>query len=183
MDRTLDLTRRNGLPEALYALRADYPRDSWQGHRNFGGLVAFWLDRHLMFRRLSEALRQDAEASVDGNIETRQMQARLSRFGGMLLQQLHGHHQIEDAHYFPKLVGVDARLVRGFEILDRDHHAMDGLLSRFTDAANGVLQGKVEAGAFHAQIAGFESLLLRHLEDEEDLIVPILLKHGPQGLE
>ncbi|WP_323766908.1 hemerythrin domain-containing protein [Antarctobacter sp.] len=183
MDSTLDLTRRDGLPEALYALRADYPRDTWQDHKNFDGLVAFWLDRHLMFRRLSETLRQDAEALVDRNIEPRQMQARLSRFGGMLLQQLHGHHQIEDMHYFPKLVGVEARLSRGFEILDRDHHAMDGLLQRFADSANGVLQDKVEAGAYHTEVTGFEALLLRHLEDEEDLIVPILLKHGPQGIE
>ena len=183
MDDTLDLTRRNGLPEALYALRAEYPRDSWQGNRNFDGLVAFWLDRHLMFRRLSKALRQDAESAVDGAIDPQQMQARLSRFGGMLLQQLHGHHQIEDIHYFPKLVGYDARLASGFKILDRDHHAMDGLLQRFADSANGVLQGKVEAGAFRKEVAAFEALLLRHLEDEEDLIVPILLKYGPQGLE
>lgn len=183
MDKTLDLTRRDGLPEALYALRADYPRDTWQTHRNFDGLVAFWLDRHLMFRRLAETLRQDAEAAVDGTIDPRQMQARLTRFGGMLLQQLHDHHQIEDVHYFPKLVAYEARLSRGFDILDRDHHAMDGLLQRFAESANGVLQDKIEPGAFHAEITGFETLLLRHLEDEEDLIVPVLWKHGPQGME
>ena len=77
----------------------------------------------------------------------------------------------------------EASLARGFEILDRDHHAMDGLLQEFSDAANGVLQGKVEAGTFQSHVAGFEALLLRHLDDEEDLIVPILLKHGAQGLE
>lgn len=183
MDETIDLTRRDGLPKALYALRAEYPRDSWQENPHFDGLVAFWLDRHLMFRRLCQTLRDDAEASVDGALDPERMQSRLSRFGGMLLQQLHGHHQIEDAHYFPKLVAYEAALARGFEILDRDHHAMDALLDQFARSANGLLQGHVEPGAFLKQVNGFEALLLRHLEDEEDLIVPILLKHGPQGIE
>lgn len=183
MTSEIDLSRRDRLPDALYALREDYPREAWQSHDNFGGLVAFWMDRHVMFRRLCEALRQDAEAASDGSMDPRQMQQRLVRYGSMLLQQLHGHHQIEDMHYFPKLIDREASLARGFEILDRDHHAMDGLLQQFSDAANGVLQGKVEAGTFQSHVAGFEALLLRHLDDEEDLIVPILLKHGAQGLE
>lgn len=86
-------------------------------------------------------------------------------------------------HYFPKLVGYESSLARGFEILDRDHHAMDSLLNGFATAANGVLQGKEEPGEFHKTMSEFETLLLRHLEDEEDLIVPILLKHGARGLE
>lgn len=183
METDLDLTLRSGLPEALLALRVAYPRGTWETHSNFGGLVAFWMERHLMFRKLCEHLREDAEAAVDGRLTKAQYDQRLSRLGSMLLQQLHGHHQIEDQHYFPKLIGREASLDRGFEILDRDHHAMDGLLERFATSANAVLQGTGEAGAFHTEVTGFETLLLRHLEDEEDLIVPILLKHGPDGLE
>lgn len=179
----LDLTRRDGLPPALRALCDSYPREDWPSHANFDGLVAFWMDRHLMFRTLCDTLRGDAEALVDGNIDPKRMQGRLSRYGGMLLQQLHMHHQIEDAHYFPKLVRYEADLARGFEILDTDHHQMDDLLEGFAKAANGVLQGQGDAGRYRDEIAAFEGFLLRHLEDEEDLIVPILLKHGARGLE
>ncbi|WP_425100271.1 hemerythrin domain-containing protein [Tropicibacter sp. S64] len=182
MDETLDLKTREGLPDALRALVADFPRDAWQSHENFAGLVAFWLDRHMMFRRLSEMLRSDAEAAQDGRLAREQMLPRLSRFGGMLVQSLHGHHQIEDMHYFPILSGKERALERGFEILDRDHHAMDGLLNRFTAAANGVIKGQTEPGVFREEVLSFEAMLLRHLEDEEDLIVPVILKHGPDGL-
>ncbi|CUH78614.1 hemerythrin domain-containing protein [Tropicibacter naphthalenivorans] len=178
----LDLTARTGLPDALKALLEHYPRADWQQHANFAGLVEFWLDRHLMFRRLCDMLRSDAELAVDKGIDPKQYKARVSRFGGMLVQQLHGHHQIEDAHYFPVLSRRETSLQRGFDILDKDHHAMDGLLNRFTVAANGVLQDTAEPGAFHAEVLSFEALLSRHLEDEEDLIVPVILKHGADGL-
>ncbi len=182
MDNTLDLNRRAGLPETLRVLVEEIPRDAWEAHPEFGGLVAFWLERHAGFRRICEVLRRDAEAAADGTIAPEQMQARLGRYGNMLVQELHGHHQIEDMHYFPILKTRDPALARGFAILDRDHHAMDGLLARFAEGANGVLRGTGEAGAFREDLAGFEGLLLRHLADEEDLIVPVILKHGLDGL-
>ena len=182
MDKLYDLTDRAQLPEALRVLLEAFPREDWAAHPHFSGLVEFWLDRHEMFRRLCEAMGADAEAVVDGALDPQQMQARLSRYGGALVQQLHGHHQIEDMHYFPLLRRREEALDRGFDILDRDHHAMDGLLQRFADRANGVLRGQVEAGVFREELASFEALLLRHLEDEEDLIVPVILRHGPDGL-
>lgn len=185
-DLALDL--RTGLPDALKVLLEDYPRLAWEAHPNFSGLVQFWLERHMMFRKLLDMLTGDAQARLDANMDPGQYAARLSRFGGMLLEQLHGHHQIEDHHYFPQLVTLDDRLTRGFGILDKDHHAMDGLLSRFADGANLVLregdaaQAREHTARFLGELTGFQSMLLRHLEDEEDIIVPVILKHGPAGL-
>lgn len=182
MDDALDLKTRAGLPDSLRALLEAYPREAWQAHPNFAGLVAFWLDRHMMFRRLTDALARDAKASAEGRMDPAAQAARLSRFGGMLVDQLHGHHQIEDTQYFPVLSRLETRLDRGFAILDRDHHALDGLLGRFTESANALLQGRGEAGAFLDELGAFEGFLNRHLEDEEDLVVPVILKHGPDGL-
>lgn len=179
---TEELDKRDRLPDALRILLQDYPREAWEAHPDFGGLVQFWLERHMMFRKLTEVLRTDAESAMDGKLDPRQQKARLSRYGGMLLQELHGHHQIEDHHYFPVLSGMDKRLVRGFDILDKDHHAMDGLLNRFAESANGVLQDRAELGVFREEVLGFDALLSRHLEDEEDLIVPVILKYGTGGL-
>lgn len=181
-DEALRLEQRAGLPEALRVLLAEYPRTGWQAHPNFAGLVAFWLDRHLMFRQLTETLIRDAETMVDGGMDRQAYGQRLGRLGSMLVNQLHGHHQIEDMHYFPKLAGLETRLQRGFDLLDSDHHAMDGLLDRFTKSANSVLQGG-EAGHFHTEVQGFTTLLNRHLVDEEELIVPVILKYGAEGLE
>ncbi|MBP0482688.1 hemerythrin domain-containing protein [Sagittula salina] len=182
MDKLYDLKTRDGLPENLRVLMDAFPREAWEPHPNFAGLVAFWLERHQMFRQLCEVMGTDAEAVVDGTMDPQKMKGRLSRYGSMLLQNLHGHHQIEDMHYFPALRPKDPRLDRGFDILDRDHHAMDGLLNRFSEGANGVLQDRVEAGVFREELAGFEALLRRHLADEEELIVPVILKFGPEGL-
>lgn len=183
------LAARSELPEALRVLLHDYPRDGWDAHPRFTGLVQFWLERHQMFRQLSEVLNADAEAMLDRQMEARKYAGRLSQYGGMLINQLHGHHQIEDQHYFPVLQGLDGRLTRGFEMLDRDHHAMDGLLDRFATSANGVL-GALEdpdrltdaTGAFRDEANSFADMLRRHLSDEEDLIVPVILHHGPAGL-
>ena len=51
----LALGVRAGLPDALRVLLADYPREGWESHPHFTGLVRFWLDRHLMFRPLQAA--------------------------------------------------------------------------------------------------------------------------------
>ncbi|WP_238365945.1 hemerythrin domain-containing protein [Mesobacterium pallidum] len=186
-DLALDL--RAGLPDPLRALVKEFPRDGWEQHPEFQGLISFWLDRHLMFRRLCEAMIQDAQTTLDGGMEPRQMAGRLSRYGSALVNDLHGHHQIEDGHYFPRLTTLDARMAHGFDLLERDHAQMDGLIAGFVDAANTVLAGADAAGgatdrvgAFHAHLGDFSGLLERHLFDEEEIVVPVILKYGANGL-
>lgn len=176
------LGTRHGLPDALRVLLETHPRETWTSHGNFAGLVAFWLDRHLMFRHLLTTLIDDAEHAVDRKIEPATHAARLSHHGGMLLQNLHGHHQIEDHHYFPILATREPVLNTGFDLLDSDHHAMDGMLRQFADGANAVIAGTLEAGRFRTDMLRFQTLLNRHLVDEEELVVPVILKHGPNGL-
>ncbi len=183
----LDLTRRAGLPDALRVLLAEFPRDGWAEHANFGGMVEFWLQRHLMFRDVLGRIEADTEALLDRGIDAKAYAPRLSRYGGFFLNQLNGHHQIEDTHYFPQLVRLDQRLERGFDLLEADHGAMDGLLARFAEGANAVLQAGDEAAAretaaaFHTRLTGFKALLDRHLIDEEEIIVPVILKSGFDG--
>lgn len=185
MADSLNLTDRAGLPDALRVLLAAHPRETWEGHGNFGEMVRFWLDRHLMFREVMNRLAEDAEALLDRKIDPAAYAPRLSRFGGFLLQQLHTHHQVEDTHYFPRLVTLDARLERGFEMLEADHHAIDGLLTRFADSANAVLRAEGDirdaTAAFHREHQAFQTLLDRHLTDEEELVVPVILETGFDG--
>jgi hemerythrin-like domain-containing protein len=181
----LALGTRAGLPDALRVLLEEIPRESWESHANFGGMVQFWLERHLMFRQLLGQLTAEAEAAIDRRLDMEAYGTRLSRFGGFFLNQLHGHHQIEDAHYFPHLVTLDGRLERGFGILDADHHALHHHLDGFATGANAVLSRLQDAaaareavGEFHGLLGGFGQMLERHLTDEEDLVVPVILKSG-----
>ena len=188
-DATLALEERTGLPDALRVLVESYPREAWEADPNFSGLIRFWLDRHLMFRRLTATMALEAEQAMNGDLAPEVFAAHLSRYGSMFAGELHGHHMIEDAHYFPHLKRLDQRLVRGFDILDRDHHAIDGHLQAFADDANAALRAvaarkghKDATAAFRTRLARLDGFLDRHLTDEEDLVVPVLLKHAPAGL-
>ena len=182
-DSPLALETRDGLPEHLKVLAALYPRELWTGHKNFGGLTAFWLERHVMFRELIARLISGSQAHLDR--PDPRFADEMSRYTGFFLNQLHHHHQIEDDHYFPQFIPLDSRLEQGFEILDRDHHALDGYIHALAERSNAVLKliaaGEDEKKALDmlgATQRDFSRFLLRHLEDEEEIIVPVILEYG-----
>ncbi len=177
------LETRAGLPEHLKVLARLYPRETWQGHPNFSGLTAFWLERHLMFRQLFDRLVAGSEGHLD-RADPR-FGPEMARLTGFFLNQLHGHHTIEDQHYFPQFIPLDTRLERGFEILDHDHHALDGHIHALAERSNAVLTllkaGQDEKKAVDLLAAAqrdFRRFLNRHLEDEEEIIVPVILEYG-----
>ena len=176
------LEHRDGLPEALRVLLADYPRAGWEAHPNFDGLTRFWLDRHLGFRRLLPMLHARARAIVERDAEPQPQ--GLVRLAGTLLNDLHGHHQIEDHHYFPLLARAEPRLERGFALLDSDHHTLNAHLHALADSTNAVLAAVSEnvppretAARLDQALIPFGRFLDRHLSDEEDLVVPTILHH------
>lgn len=138
-----------------------------------------------MFRRLTANLTETTQAMQDKAIDPKRFAASLSRFGGHLVNGLHEHHTIEDTHYFPQLSRHDPRITSGFDMLEADHHALDAALGGFVGDANVALQaiqngGAVRdtTGALADRLDHLTRLLDRHLTDEEDLIVPVLLKFG-----
>ena len=185
-DDILALERREGLPDALRVLVAELPRGTWEAHPNFSPLTRFWLQRHLMFREILEKLQAGTRSYLDGQQDGEQYGRNTARMAQFFLQELHGHHSIEDHHYFPVLTVLDQRLERGFVILDADHHALDGYLNDLAEGTNAMLRGlsgtdpKVAAGALDEQLSGFAEFLDRHLTDEEDLVVPVILKYAPE---
>lgn len=184
MTTEVALSNRDALPDPLRVLIKEFPRQGWEENPNYSQLIAFWLDRHLMFRRLLAQLQSDAETAIDRDLAPDRYKRQLAQYGGMLINQLHGHHQIEDMQYFPVMSRLDKRVREGFDILDADHHALDGILAGLTDAANGVLQAKDKKmvdplAKLHASLTDFAPMLDRHLVDEEELVVPVLLKYAP----
>lgn len=186
---TLTLEQRAALPEALRVLLQDYPREAWAADPGFSDLIRFWLERHLMFRRLLEVVTGEVEDTLDARMDRQEFAAHTRRYAAFFIQELHMHHTVEDQHYFPRLQTLDARLGWGFDLLDNDHHEIDGHLQGFADDANTVLDSIAKAGdprphldAFHQRLIRTTRVLDRHLSDEEDLVVPVLLKHAPSGL-
>jgi iron-sulfur cluster repair protein YtfE (RIC family) len=186
----LALARRSGWPEDLRVLVARYPREQWDGHPNLGEMARFWLSRHAMFRELSVAIEQIAAIFRVGKLApegfARQFVPRLQ----FMLDQLNVHHQIEDLHYFPIFRAADERLARGFDVLEADHHHIHADMARTAETANALLRslqgdrdtmrrfGDGYADASAALLKG----LAQHLDDEEDLIVPLILDRSEEAL-
>ena len=91
--------------------------------------------------------------------------------------------------FFPELANADPRFETGLDLLEKDHEVLDETLNRFTPASNRYLKlldldptsAEQELGDIHTAGCQIQSLLSRHLQDEEDLIVPIILHHKLRG--
>src|SRR6202142_816515 len=186
----LDLARRSGWPEDLRVLIARYPREQWEGHANLGEMARFWLSRHAMFRELAATIRTIETQFRDGKLKPSEFPALFVPRLQFLLSQLEVHHQIEDLHYFPIFRAADERLVRGFDVLEGDHHAIHADMAATAETANALLRaltGDADAlrrcGDAYAAVSGaLLKGLIRHLDDEEDLIVPLILERGEAAL-
>src|SRR5215207_2351186 len=151
----LDLDRRTGWPDDLRLFVERYPRAVWPGHANLGQTARFWLERHDMFRDLGAALKSATGEFREGRPAARRV---------------------------PALVrAAEPRLVRGFEVLEHDHDILHERIARLADAANAFLEAS-EPGAMRACADRYSlvtdellSGLVRHLADEEDLIIPLIL--------
>jgi iron-sulfur cluster repair protein YtfE (RIC family) len=171
----LALDRRAGWPADLRHLIERYPREVWTGHANLGSMAQFWLQRHDMFREISAALGQAATAFRDGSASPHDFRAWVAPRLQFLLQQLHAHHQVEDFHYFPVFQAAEARLARGFTVLESDHRVIHAAIAGAVETANAFLGASADADALLAKLA-------RHLRDEEDLIIPLILDRGEPAL-
>jgi hemerythrin-like domain-containing protein len=186
----LALARRTGWPDDLRVLLARYPREQWDAHANLGEMARFWLSRHAMFRELSVMIEDITARFRTGSLPpaefARQFVPRLQ----FVLDQLNVHHQIEDLHYFPIFRAADARLTRGFDVLEGDHQHIHADMARTAETANALLQAFKSAtdklhrcGDSYADASGtLIKGLIRHLDDEEDLIVPLILDRGEEAL-
>lgn len=183
MLQTLDT--RHGLPDELRGLIDGYPRDGWTTHPHFARSIQNWLNAHSMFRQLGQILTKKTEQVLDRRIDDQTYVKDLGHFGNLLVRNLHGHHTWEDREYFPELAAADTRFTACQDLLEGDHVTLDQLLDQITRRSNRVIQLfdldraqlRDEIAPLSDQFAKLERFLHRHLSDEEDLVVPILLHH------
>jgi hypothetical protein len=181
---------RSALSEELRFLTRRYPRAGWVAHPRLGELARYWLGRHALFRELDRIIRSGTEEALAAASEPAEFKPWLARHLQTCLWQLQGHHQIEDLHYFPVFCRVEPRLAAGFELLENDHRALHQALAGIVEIANRVLAHEgADLAHFCAELARFRDAqanlgrtLLRHLDDEEDLVVPLLLERGEGAL-
>ena len=153
-------------------------------------MTKFWLDIHDGFRGFAGKLGAATGEFREGRVTPTHFRSWFAPRLDMFLSHLNGHHQIEDYQYFPIFVAAEARLKRGFEVLENDHGVIHAAMDGLVETANGFLTVAPDdadrlrfAGDAYAQASDRLMVLLdRHLDDEEDLIVPLILDRGEHDL-
>jgi hemerythrin-like domain-containing protein len=187
---TLALDTRTGWPADLRVLADRFPRNAWEGHANLGSMARFWLQRHDMFREIAAALADATTAFREGTANCEDFRAWFPPRLQFFLQQLNAHHQIEDLHYFPVFQAAEARLARGFDVLEADHGTIHRSIDAAVETANIFLRAaandadalRVAGDSYSAASGKLIHQLTRHLGDEEDLIIPLILDRGETAL-
>ncbi len=181
---------RAGLPEAMRLLVQRHPRGLWEGHINLGATARFWLERHAALRADEAEIRAGIAAFREGRTEAepfaRYLLPRLRHFLG----DLDGHHRVEDGHYFPLFTEAEPGLAGGFDLMEGDHEVIHERIEAVITTANGLLKVVPSGGddlrratdAYAAAQDALGNALARHLDDEEDLVIPLILERSESGL-
>jgi hemerythrin-like domain-containing protein len=183
-----DIDTRTGWPDELKTLLERYPRDSWRAQGN--DMTSFWLDKHDYFRNQANAMSEMATRFRNDQVPPMEFATWLAPRLQGFLGALHGHHQIEDFHYFPAFRAAEKSLASGFDVLGSDHELMHKAIADIVEKTNAFLKTLQDdsANARDAQRRAADEYietseltfrrLVRHLSDEEDLIIPIMLDRG-----
>ncbi len=164
----------------LLVLRERMPRDAW-GTLPRGSLPSTWLSMHDSLRDGQQMLERLATHWQLKLIDAATFRDRALPMLRQHLGHLHGHHRLEDTHYFPQFRTIEPRLAKGFDLLESDHAELHTAIDALEDLTRRLAsldpQGD-EANALAQQLA--EALhrlgpaMRQHLLDEEDLVIPLL---------
>ena len=180
----MDLAARRGLPDEMLYLRQALPRERWDD--GLPGTAAFWLQMHEGFRAHQRAMAGAAARWRAGFLDPRGAHDALLPTLQAFLQHLDGHHRVETGHYFPVFRRLEPRIEAGLDLLDRDHDAIHAHLQALYESGL-ALNRAVAANApdaadlVHRLVEALDRagpLLLRHLEDEEDIVIPLMVLRG-----
>lgn len=184
-DDPLALASRAGLPAEFLYLRDAFPRERWSA----GGLhptARRWLHMHGGFRAQQAEMAAMVEAWRADTLDVPTLHRALIPALQQFLQHLDGHHRIESGHYFPALQQLEPRIAAGIDLLDRDHNAIHAHIEAMVETGRALHQAVTGAAPDAAdrveRLADVLALaapqLARHLDDEEEIVIPLIALRG-----
>lgn len=164
-------------PAWLY-LHAQMPPDKWYQLPSFC-TASTWLSMHTSLRRGQVQLEKISQDFLSQSISWQEYRHQLLSTAHGHYGHLHGHHSLEDSHYFPKFRAREPKLAHGFDVLDNDHHHIEGRLHAIKALLDTLRQSDDKpdadlANRLHDSLIDGGVWLYRHLADEEDLVIPVL---------
>ncbi len=181
---TQHVALRTGLPANIQQHLLPLARQDWSKHPSFSGSAAFFISYHGNLLNTINSLVSQLEALLQLNqskgYNLTQLQPVLRR-GLYLVEKAHHHHQIEDASYFPQFRKILPQFSTVMDLLDDDHSVLDEALHRFKhsiqQAYGQPLLSQYYVADLYEQAALLQKVLTRHLQDEEEIIIPIFLMY------
>ena len=181
------LGKRNGLPDSLRELLKKYPRDTWEEDVLNGNWVGYWLGRHSVFKEISFAINQSLQNILDNKISTSKFLNDYIQLMNLMLKNLNSHHTVEDNYIFPKFSQKIEKFSYGLDLLENDHHLIHSSIDNVVAEGNSLIKTindnqafdiKKVVGSYKTVNDEFDKLLMAHLNDEEDLLIPLVVKYG-----
>jgi iron-sulfur cluster repair protein YtfE (RIC family) len=181
---TQHVTLRTALPANIQQHLLPMARQDWSKHPAFGGSAAFFIAYHGNLLNTINSLVSQLETLIQLNqskgYSPTQLQPVL-RSGLYLVEKAHHHHQIEDASYFPQFRKMLPQFSTAMDLLDDDHLVLDEALHRLKhtiqQAYGQALLSSYYVADLYQQAKVLKKVLARHLQDEEEIIIPIFLKY------
>jgi len=175
---------RDGLPPAIRPTLLEEAKSDWKAHPRFAGKARFFMNIHRQLLDGTHQIARTLESFLDqpgGDLKSAVDASRLVPAGKRLIGFVHGHHEIEDHGYFPQFALLYPGLENALALLDGDHKVLNEALHGAELAlkalsATDVSRDKVAALYTHS--AALEKILNRHITDEEEVIIPVFLRHG-----
>lgn len=187
MSDPLDLAIRGGLPEQMRALLSDHPRETW-ANANVPEAARFWLQMHEGFRRQARVMNDLIDRFGADPACAIEIHPPLIQTLGGFLGHLDQHHNVESFHYFPQFRQVAPVVAAGIDLLDRDHEAIHAHLESLHEAGLAFHQAvqtrtsdlATPLGRFSDRLRLAAPQLARHLDDEEEIVIPLICLYGAE---
>ncbi len=176
------LARRSGLTEELRKLLFDTPKEEWAAHQNYWRGAEMWQGIHRSLLHESGLFVNGLEKLTDmpkGDMQSGLLLNELRQLGAHLIGHAHVHHHVEDDHYFPRFKEVFPQLGRPIDLLDCDHRVLEETLDAIENHVRALHAEKADRDQVAAALEDarkLDRILTRHLADEEDIVIPALLK-------
>ena len=180
--------KRGAISPVLRSRLFDIPRETWRGDPRLRGEPEFWLQIHEGLLEAAAQLPLWAGDLLEETEETRlrQFAPRVAGLGAQLAHHAHGHHHIEDHHFFPVFLRAFPQLEHPLALLDGDHKVLAEVLHGIETAVQqmvlAIQQGSGRDGLLKASEAMLEAggrldrLFRRHIADEEEICIPAMFE-------
>lgn len=180
---TYHVAMRDGLPPAIRPTLLEETESDWKQHPRFARKAQFFMGIHRQLLDGADWLSDVVEELLDEPVDMvpdRIVASDLAPNIERLLHFAHGHHEIEDHGYFPQFIQLYPDLQGALSLLDSDHQILDAALNGVEAEQKALLRSpnRDQLAKLHQHAAALNKIMHRHITDEEEVIIPIFLRHG-----